>query len=482
MTTFTPQPPVSTTNEVQTPWGEQQALMYEVGIGEPTEDLSQYSDEEREQMRVETNNWLRKMHEEDLEKERKAKEHQQFPTPKSKFSFDFNASTTSEGFANQKQSPTAPQLKYYADLCEQRGFTPQDTTSLSYDEVSELIKKVKSFYPASEKQIELIKTKIDILIGAGVKITQPSPEQLSKLTGGKEGSASSLINSLIEQEKTLGDSIPPTEKQLGYLVTMYHCPEVPFEQELSISRKVDLGQGLWRQLTPDEFADKLEQALTRKSASKFIDQYRGAHHTWLQTRIRPEQEKYIRDLESKLSNTYVAPEVEFAIVDGVITQVTKPSARKSYNPKGHEPLGEFQLKMMSKVEASKYIDILKSDLENKDLRSTVDLTPATDQHDYEQLRKLNEVDAEDKELQDIRDLTYKIFAMAGFDDDAVIDSISMKLTDDNSANRVILSSFLTYIIESGDVSIKMIEKAVENNEFYEVLLAEVEQELKEQTA
>ena len=222
-------------------------------------------------------------------------------------------------------------------------------------------------YPASEPQIQIIKDKIESLSKMGVNINAPD---FSKLTGGRTGTASTLIESLIEMERQYNDVLPPSEAQLQFLVSMYLCPDIPFEENFEIKRKLDLGEGMWRKLTPEEFAEEIKSKMKKRDASAFIDAHRGVFHTWKTTRIRPEQFKYIRQLEERMRDLSSPSAIEWCVdEEGNLVQVSKAKVDKSkdYNPTGYIPLEDMELLMFSVEQASQYIDMLKSEQGRKDL-------------------------------------------------------------------------------------------------------------------
>ena len=318
------------------------------------------------------------------------------------FSFT-NYNTNVKGTA---RLATENQIKFYSDLCAQRNLQPQeDVANLSYAEVSSLIEELKKHTPPSQSQIELIERKILNLQSMEILINLPDT---SKLTGGKEGSASKLIETLMQLEAKHIETAPPSENQLSFMVNMYLCPDVNFE-EYGIARRITLEENLWRKLTPQEFADEIIKKMNRKEASKFIDKHRGTFHIWKSTRIKIEQEKYIRTLEARLSDTSVPTPTEWVVdIEGNLIQQT---TKTEHSPSGYTPLDELELKMLSAEEAGKYIDILKSELERKELyrfggSDNIDIT-------FESLRRNDK----EEEYKALKEIMFKIEAVAGYEDE-----------------------------------------------------------------
>lgn len=354
--------------------------------------------------------------------------------------FSGNNVTNNTGTTTTTERPMSPaQEKYYSDLCLQKNVVPVDLTGKSYDEVSIMIKELREFFPASPAQIRLIKEKASAL---NLNIDE---SKLKKLTGGREGSASKLIAQLIEKEREIGDTIEPTEAQLKYIVSMFYCVDVDFSEH-DIKKRVDLEDGLWRLMTPNEFAKEVSAKMSRKEASAFIDKYRSAHHAWLNTRISVEQEKYIRQLEERLADLYVPKQVP----------ETNDGKRKyDYNPTAYEPLSEGHLKMFSKEEASKYIDRLKYELEAKELYSNFN-----DNHDGDLLDFISRSSSE-TDIEEAQNALFKIFAHIGYSNEEVLDNISEKLFLHNTPQEEEIKSFFEHIIEEGSIADYTLQDMIE---------------------
>lgn len=88
----------------------------------------------------------------------------------------------------------------------------------------------------------------------GVDITN---ELIKKLTGGKDGSASKLIEQLLDRKRKMGNLLPPTEAQIKFLVDMFLCPDIPFE-EFDIKKKRKISDDTYVLMTPAEFAEEVK--------------------------------------------------------------------------------------------------------------------------------------------------------------------------------------------------------------------------------
>lgn len=330
-----------------------------------------------------------------------------------------------QGNTQKERKPSVKQIQYYKDLCEQKRQVPKDISTWTSQELAKEIEVLKSFYPASQAQLDRIKKRIGELIDAGQNYVMPSDTALGKLTGGREGTASKFIEQLDAEYAKLSSILPPTEKQIEFLVSMFLCPDIPFE-EFNISRRIELGDGLWRRPTPEEFADEIKKKMKKNEASKFIDMHRGTFHNWKNTRIQPNQIEYIRTLEQRMQNIDKPTVVEFSVdQDGNIIQVQKQVSDKSknWNPKAYTPIDEMELLQMSKDDASKYIDQLKFELANKELTNFGEQSDETLTLEHLRIVK-NESDIKAKEFTSLQELMFKLEAIAGLNDEELHDAVT----------------------------------------------------------
>lgn len=388
------------------------------------------------------------------------------------------ATTTKE---TKVRPATAGQIKYYNDLCTQRNIQPQPASSFSFDTMSEEIKRLMSFYPASPAQVKIIvdkvnniksivstmsfteeqvtqfendkENKISFIIYCAIKDNlKPLNELVKELTGGREGTASKLIESLIGVEKQFSDMQGITEPQLEILVNMFFCPDIPFEN-FDILRKIDLGEGLWRKPTPEEFANQIKVNLNKADASKFIDDYRGIFYDWKKTRIRPEQMRYIQELESRLGSQSPTTEINEAFtLFGDLVQVGK-NKREYIKGEEYVPLTQEQLIQFTIEQASQFIDQLKSELNRKEGSSFLEL-----ELDYNELRTSHsEREAIEMEYKEFLDLMFRLEAVAGYADEDLHDSARILLIEDdnpnaNQENRKKIRGFMKELLATGAIT------------------------------
>ena len=98
------------------------------------------------------------------------------------------------------------------------------------DEISE---ETKANIAPSEKQIALI-IRVSDRLGLELNgiLAEMGLTDLSELTGGKDGSASKLIDSLLNMDR----NSPATERQVSAIISMVEKLEMPIEQALEAVR------------------------------------------------------------------------------------------------------------------------------------------------------------------------------------------------------------------------------------------------------
>ncbi len=286
-----------------------------------------------------------------------------------------NENVTFSFFSKAKSAngdkPASPDLiKFYYDLCTQKRRTPvEGVEAMSQDTVRDMVDELKTYYPASDKQISIILEKSSLLANAG----HPVNIDIEKLTGGFNGTASVVINELFELEKKYVKS-KPTIPQLEFVVGMFCCPAVDFESE-GISRKVELENDQWRFCTPDEFVTRIKEHFTKEELSSFINKFRGEFNDWKSTRIRPGQFNYIKTLLERTDS----------IVDDIVLQ------------------------MMNQDEAQKYIEQLLNELKRKPQTSFLEIS------DQEPPRNTDITDSIEADEKYVTDTVYRLMSETGYE-------------------------------------------------------------------
>jgi hypothetical protein len=381
------------------------------------------------------------------------------------YSFFGQQSNSTEG---AQRKPSDAQVKYYLDLCNTKGVAPSNPHLMTADEIKFKIEDLKSIIKPSDKQLEMINSRLNALTEAGI-VVEVAP--FLPLTGGQNGSASHLIELLIKVEKENSGLMKPTDAQLRTMVGWYLCPDIPFE-DYGIKRRVELDNG-WRRPTPDEFAEIIKTSMTKAEASKLIDEMAGKFYTWSSTRITNEQVNYIRSLEERFSNTPKSRVVNSAVdAEGEVFQFTTEKAEKPI--KMYNSLDEYQIRMLSKEDAVKFIGMMKAELENKELYKYGEKSDGSES--FEPLRHDKHTTAESKESEyvGIQNLVFKLEAVAGYelpDLHAVIDEFVVEhdVTTWTPAKHELRNTMLD-LIQTDAITFEGMVKMVEDNQTAKLIL------------
>ena len=360
---------------------------------------------------------------------------------------------TSKTFAGtQEKLASLAQVKYYTDLCEQKNVTPVDTSNISSKDIRILIDELKTIVTVSKSQVEMLKR-----LGeeTNVDITQ---ELINKLTGGREGSASKLIEQLLERKRSMGNTLPPTEAQVKFLTDMFLCPDIPFE-EFGIQKKRQIADDTFVLMTPSEFASEVASKIHMSEASAFIDKHRGVFFTWKSSRATLEQIKYIRSLEERLSTKREAVAIEFAISEtGEVVEL--PHAKPVNEINLYNKLTDMQLAQMGKKSAEEYINILKADLNKTELYTGFEAEAGRKDETFEELR-IEDISNESTLEDLLTDSMYKLSAMLGYE---IADSIE-------SLNILELKQIILELIETGEVNLAELQNIFAEKAFVAVMSA-----------
>ena len=160
----------------------------------------------------------------------------------------------------KRSTPTKRQIELLNNLMKNmnenelanylKGKKPNELTGDEMRETLDLIIKEGGDFPASEKQMNLIIKLSDQLSYKLVDICKiVSIDDINDLTGGKDGTASKVIDQLINESQLL----PATESQVKLINKIATREELPLSDILSIANIVSI------------------EELTKKDASKIID-------------------------------------------------------------------------------------------------------------------------------------------------------------------------------------------------------------------
>lgn len=325
--------------------------------------------------------------------------------------FSFYPVNKSEGSNKSEVRPiTERQVQYYRDLCLSKNVKVKNYTLMNYEQLAEEIAEIKAYFPPSDKQLAIIKEKIQKLNDNGYEIKEPD---YKALTGGMNGNASTLIASLIQIEQEQEITAPITEEQEKFICQMYLCPEIAFE-EYEIKLRIQLEGKTWRRCTAEEFVMQLREKLTKRTASELMNKYRGIFQDWKRDRITTSQVKYINSLQDRLCNigtekTYTGKKGFYVSLSGDLIQNEEVVAETAKtNNSNYNRLSDLELYMFSKKQAEEFINQLKSELGRKELYRFGESTGQ--ENTFEMLRKKNE-----SEYSKLEELIFKLEAVAGFE-------------------------------------------------------------------
>jgi hypothetical protein len=129
----------------------------------------------------------------------------------------------------------------------------------------------------------------------------------------------------------------------------------------------------------------------------------------------------------------------------------------------------MQLMMFSVDEASKYIDILKSEMTRKDLYSYRDESDNTETfEDIRQAKDANE--ARVKRYTELQDLMFKLEAVAGYENDELHQAVSIFMVDEDvdseqlQDSRKVIRDFMLYLVENDFISFESMVDMCKNSE------------------
>lgn len=387
-------------------------------------------------------------------------------------SFTTGKNNNNGGNSNGPKKTTAGQIKYYLDLCRQKSVTPVNYVQLTHDELGKLIEQLRLYTPVTENQLKMIHEKLESLRSMGIEIKEPD---YGKLTGGREGTASSMIEKLIQLERENNDKMQPTEQQLQFIVAMYLCPDVPFEY-FNIAKHVELGGGTWRKFTADEFAEEVRTHMSKRDASSFIDTYRGVYHEWKSTRITPSQMEYIRELEMRMANISTPKITEWYVsFAGTLEMSTTKKVGdngKQWSPKGYEGMSDFDLLQFSVDDASNFINILKSELGRKDLIAYRDVSDGSQTLEFMRDKKKKK----ENPLDVLIDLVFKMDAIAGYENDVAHDAVTPLLMLDGECDEEVaeakrqIKEYMLYLVSSDAISFDGLTQLCSDSEVAQKIL------------
>lgn len=384
----------------------------------------------------------------------------------------YQQSQGNTGGARPVTPPSQGQIDAYKKLCTTKKQPMLDISTMSKREISNHIEALIALpFPPSDSQMQKIHELIAELNGAGVRVNI-SAEKLATLTGGREGTASQLIEFLFEKRRTSGITDGISDKQVEILVEWFLCPDIPFEEH-GISKKFyldhlnaassddtntqeRLASRKWRLVTPSEFEVQVRAQFTREAASRFIDQHRSTFYEWKKTRVTQKKIQFIQTLEQRCASLYVPRESSVMMdVDGNIS-FAQPSSRENYNPVAYEGMDILQLAQMSNTDADVYIDQLRSALEDKTS------VQAYQEHQQDLQDKLgtfnelrqtgdrtnNELEARIREYHKLNDVLFALDSVNGYENDVLHARLTETVLDGKGNAHQFAEDLKEYMLES----------------------------------
>lgn len=383
---------------------------------------------------------------------------------------------------------TPKQLELYYQQCARKNEIPKDLDKMSSREQREELDRILAVpTPASESQINMLKTMLQELVDIGIpNVRVPSDTFFKSLD---TRSASEWITRTNTLRSSNFDLLPPTETQLERLVEFYLFPDVEWEtynvnikvfkdtysawvtEEVTDefvdfggfliprSRKISgsfIGESNWRHMTKEEFTDELRKKLTHSTASLILNRYRSAYRDYLNTRLSLGQKNQIREEEKRLASLYVpnsqtdvSLDVPFSIHDsegkGIEVQETpfaltsdddfiiQPLSRHQWNPVAYVPLPENVLSLFSREEADRYIAQLQYErqwavVRNVSGANNLDYPDAT----IENARSIeDDVKSKEVEFKALNSFLYDLTAIVGLEfeyNDYTVDALRHEAT------------------------------------------------------
>lgn len=320
-------------------------------------------------------------------------------------------------------------MKFCLDLYERFGLDKSELEGKDYRFVQNKVNELQN--RPSPKQMDIINQTLAELADLGCPL-EVDQEVLDGLTGGREGTASQLIELLFEKRREAELTGKPNEKQLNTLVKWFFCPDIPWENfniALKVGVNVEGIENAWRHMTPEEFMEEVASKMTMAEAGQFIAENQVSYYEWEKTRIKSWQVDRIRGLEERMANLYMPAIMKTVIVDGKITQVAE-KVQRQYNPQAYTPMSEQELKQLSSEDADKLIIQMQSELRNP-VRGSLNNSNAQDQFEMkvhgdprEARGGSAELRAVNREHQAVTDFIFGLEAVVGQENEELHESVT----------------------------------------------------------
>lgn len=381
-------------------------------------------------------------------------------TTATNYSFDVRGLTNQGGISKdffkserfRTGVPSENQINAYIRMCEQRELTPEDTTTWNAGQVSDEIDRMINM--VSQNQIDLITKKVTELNQSGFPINMPD---ISILTGGKEGTASSMINSLIEMQNTHHEVCAPYGEVLRKAVGWFYCPDI--EWKSSVEKTIKLNGKLWRKLSPEEFALQIQANYTHNELHALLRENQNKFFVWRKGLITDKMISYIRTLEDRLSNMTSSKKNENSWAvdqDGNLVQVNQEKKHDDAgrSMRGYAKLDADDVQTLSKEQGQLYINILEDALKNPAVASN--LPNLISDMDFELIRPVvSETEKEERNTEEVETFLFSIYAMVGYEDE------ELTILAQNPNDGKFKKHFLEFIMDAQEHEAITIEEVKE---------------------
>lgn len=313
------------------------------------------------------------------------------------------------------------------NLYQRHGLDVNNLKGMAYRQVKAEVDRLSALpYPPSPKQKEAILNLIDELKALNEEFDVPT-EVLKSLTGGQDGTAGNFIQFLYRQRSEFEKDSPASDAQCEKLAEWLVCPDIIWETANVAYKKpypTELNPNGWKLLTVEEFKEELKAKFTRTTASEFIGQYQNTYYEWRRTRITDFQIESIQRLEERMANIHRQGVKTFAVVDGIVQEIyTRP--QKQWSPVAYEGMDLLHLKQLSREQADKYIDTLKSELAHRETSAVQGNNSEAFEAKMENLKQgKRSASNTTTEHQALIDLVFGLEAVAGQENENLHESIT----------------------------------------------------------
>lgn len=376
-------------------------------------------------------------------------------TTANKLSFEVKSLTkdTNKDFfkteAFRKRPASEGQITAYLNMCEQRELEPGNYEVWNAGQISDEIDRLINM--VTQNQLDLITRKVTELNESGFPINMPNTDEL---TGGREGTASSLINSLIDMQNEHHKTCPPYGDVLRKAVSWFYCPDIEWKD--GVSKTIRINSELWRKLTPEEFADEIKANYTHDELHGMLREKQNKFFQWRKTLITDKMISHIRTLEDRLSDMTSSKKNENSWgvdQDGNLIQLNQEKVQNDAGKsmRGYAELDDGDIQTLTKEQGQLYIDILDDALKNPATASS--LPKIVEDMEFELIRpKVSDTDKEEQMISEVKDFLYSTFAMVGHHDE------ELEVLSDNPTDGKFKKRFLSYIMDAQESDLIEIEE------------------------